>query len=119
MQHLGHAKVYAMKGDPMFKFNPLTYWKLAAEAGQIMAESQAVIGLRMAGMAGLWPMGQAENSRMIHEKLAAATQSQQAALRSAMSGGSLPEIARAAMKPVGRRTKANVRRLAKSAQQKG
>lgn len=103
----------------MFKFNPLSYWNAAVEAGQIMAESQTVIGLRMAGMAGLWPMGQAENSRMIHEKLAAATQSQQAALRSAMSGGSLPEIARAAMRPVGKRTKANVRRLAKNATPKG
>lgn len=100
-----------MKGSPMFKLNPFACWQLSLEAGQIMAESQAVIGMRLAGMAGLWPMGAAENTRMVTEKLEAGAQAQRAALKSAISGGSLADIARAAMKPVGIRTKENVRRL--------
>ncbi len=97
----------------MFKLNPFAYWQATLEAGQIMAESQTVIGVRLAGMAGFWPMGQAESSRMVSEKMEAAAQSHHAAVQAAMAGCSLPEIARAAMKPVGKRTKANLRRLSR------
>lgn len=103
----------------MFKFNPLSCWHLSLEASQILAESQAVIGMRLAGMVGLWPVSAAETSQMVTEKLEAGAQAQRAALNTAFSGGSLTEIARAAMKPVGVRTKANVRRLTRKVGKSG
>lgn len=99
----------------MFPPNPFDIWRASVEATRIMAESQLVIGLRLAGMAGLWPMGQAETGRMVAEKLAASQQARVAALKAGMAGGSLPQIALAAMKPVGRRTRANARRLTRKA----
>ncbi len=99
----------------MFPLNPFDYLRVTMKAAQIMAESQTVIGLRLAGMAGLWPMGGAENSRMVSEKMEAGAQAHTAAMKSAMAGGTLSDIAMAAMKPVGARTSANARRLAKKA----
>lgn len=95
----------------MFPPNPFDYWRASIEATRILAESQLVIGLRLAGMAGFWPMGRAETGRMLAEKIAAGQQSGAAALKASLAGGSLPEIALAAMQPVGRRTRANARRL--------
>ena len=103
----------------MFPVNPFDYWRASLEAGRIMAESQLVIGLRLAGLAGLWPMGQAETGRMLAEKIAAGQQAGAAALRAGLAGGSLPEIALAAMKPVGRRTRANALRLTRKAGKQG
>ena len=99
----------------MFPTNPFDFWRVSFEAGRILAESQLVIGLRLAGLAGVWPMGQAETGRMVVEKLAASLQSGEAAMRAGLGGGSLPQIALAAMKPVGRRTRANARRLTRKA----
>lgn len=99
----------------MFPPNPFDILRASIEATRIMAESQLVIGLRLAGMAGFWPMGQAETGRMLSEKIAAGQLAGQAALRAGMAGGSLPQIALAAMQPVGRRTRANARRLTKKA----
>jgi hypothetical protein len=95
----------------MFLPNPLDYWRASIEAVRIMTESQVVIGLRLAGFAGFWPMDGAEGPRMLAEKLQAGAMSSGAALRVGLAGGSLPEIALAAMKPVRRRTRANARRL--------
>ncbi len=88
----------------------------AMAASKIMAEAQVVIGLRVAGMAGMWPMGQAENDRMLAEKLQAGADAATAVMRSAIAGGSLPDMALAAMRPVGRKTKANLRRLSRKVQ---
>jgi hypothetical protein len=85
------------------------------EASRIMAESQTVIGLRLAGMAGFWPMGQAETGRMVMEKLEAGALAAGAAFQAGMAGGNASEIAMAAMKPVRRRTRANARRLSRKA----
>ncbi|MCF8512352.1 MAG: hypothetical protein K9G43_12960 [Rhodobacteraceae bacterium] len=103
-----------MKGYPMFPFNPFAYWSASIAAGQIMAESQLVIALRVAGMAGILPMAEGETQRMLSEKLAAGKEAGQAALRAGWAGGSLPTIVMAAMKPVGRRTRANARRLSRN-----
>lgn len=99
----------------MLRTNPFDFWRASLEATRIMAESQVVIGLRLAGMAGFWPMGQAETGLMVQEKLRAGLQSGEAAMRAGFAGGSLPEIALAAMKPVGKRTRSNVRRLVRKA----
>ena len=99
----------------MLPLTPHGYWRIVLQASQILTESHTVIALRLSGMAGLWPMAEVENQRMISEKLTAATQATQAAIRTGAARGSLSEIAMAAMKPVGRRTKANAKRLTKAA----
>lgn len=95
----------------MFLPNPVDYWRASVEAARIITESQLVIGLRLAGFAGFWPMDGAEAPRMLAEKLQAGAMASGAALRVGLAGGSLPEIALAAMQPVRRRTRANARRL--------
>jgi hypothetical protein len=95
----------------MLSANPYDYWRMALQASQIMTESQTVIALRLSGLAGLWPMAEAEAQRMVDEKLDAAAQAGHAALRVGMTGGNLTDVAMAAMRPVARRTKANVKRL--------
>ena len=87
--------------------------KLMAQTGQVMAEAQTVITLRMMGMAGLWPVSKHEKSRMVTEKTAAVMASSRAAGR-ALAAGKMPaEVALAALKPVRARTKRNVTRLTK------
>jgi len=87
----------------------------AMAASKIMVEAQVVIGLRVAGMAGFWPMGQGETDRMVSEKVQASKDAAQALIRSAIAGGSLPDMAMAVMRPVGHVTKANARRLRRKA----
>jgi hypothetical protein len=99
----------------MLPLTPHGFWRVVLQASQIVTESHTVIALRLSGMAGLWPMAGAENQRMISEKLTAATQATRAAMRAGAAGGSLSDIAMAAMKPVGRRTKANAKRLTQAA----
>ena len=91
--------------------SPFDFIRPAMEASQIMAESHMVIGLRLAGLAGFWPMGQAETNRMMSEKVSASIDSAGAALKSGMAGDSLPDMAMAAMKPYRHKTKSNARRL--------
>ena len=90
---------------------PFDFMRPAMEASRIMAESERVIGLRLAGLAGFWPMGQAETNRMVSEKVNASLDSAGAALKSGMAGDSLPDMAMAAMKPYRHKTKSNARRL--------
>ena len=90
---------------------PFDFMAPALEASHIMAESQMVIGMRLAGMAGLWPMAETETERMLAEKLSAGMDSAHAALRSGMAGGNISEMAMAAMKPVRAKTRANAKRL--------
>lgn len=99
----------------MFLPSPFDYWRASLEAGQILVESQMVIGLRLAGFAGCWPIGQGEAGRMIGEKLTAGVLAGQAAMRAGLAGGSPAEIALAAMQPVRLRTRANARRLSQRA----
>ena len=103
----------------MVMVSPFDYFRPAMEAARIMAESQMVISLRLAGMAGFSPMGQAEMPRMVAEKMQAGLDMGHAAMKAGMAGDSLPDIAMAAMKPVRRRTKANARRLSRKAGGKG
>jgi hypothetical protein len=95
----------------MFPLNPADFWRSALQASQIMVESQTVIALRLAGMAGFWPMGGAEAARMVQEKMDATVEASQAMLRAGMAGGDLNAMAAAAMKPIRKRTNANAKRL--------
>ena len=83
----------------------------AIEAGLMAAEAQAVIAMRLAGMAGLWPVAPQEGLIMLAEKVAAGQDATMAALGAGLRGASAPEVALAAMAPYRRRTQANARRL--------
>lgn len=87
---------------------PMDFMAPALEASHILAESQWVIGMRLAG---LWPMARSETERMLVEKLSAGLDATHAALQTGMAGGSLSEVALAAMQPVRAQTRANAARL--------
>lgn len=93
--------------------NAFTPYFLGLEMLRIGMDSQAVVAMRMAGMMGLWATKPAEMSRMVREKPEAAMDAWFGMMRAAMSGAGTEAMMRAAMRPVGRRTGANVRRLAR------
>jgi hypothetical protein len=95
--------------------NPFDFMRPMIEASRMMVEAQQVIALRMAGMAGVWSMGPAENQRMVEEKVAAMTESAMAAMAAGLSGKSPAAVAMAAIRPVRRRTRANASRLGRKA----
>jgi hypothetical protein len=99
----------------MRMFDPFGLLAPMLEASKMMAEAQVVIGLRVAGMAGLWPMAETEANRMVEEKLHAGMDAAQAMLRAGMAGQSPSAVAMAAMKPLRHKTKANARRLQRQA----
>lgn len=115
---LGTDAMLQMQHQPRLE-NGMKYFSVfdlirpAMEASKIMADAQVVIGLRVAGMAGFWPMGRAEKHLMVAEKMSAGADAAGAVMRSAMAGGSLPDMAMAAMRPVRSKTKSNVRRLSR------
>ncbi|MFM2355437.1 MAG: hypothetical protein RLZZ528_1173 [Pseudomonadota bacterium] len=92
---------------------PLDCWRAGMEFATMMAEAQIVISLRLMGMAGVWNTPKGEHRRMVSEKAAAAQESGLAAARAMVSGAKPSEVARAALSPVRRRTRANVARLTK------
>ena len=93
--------------------NPFDLMRPTLEATRMMIEAQQVIALRLAGMAGFWPMQQDEPQRMLDEKLKAGQASTVAAVRASLAGKSPGDVALAAMKPLRRRTRANAARLGK------
>lgn len=86
----------------------VTFW---TETALMTLEAQMVIAMRVGGMAGFWNVTKAENNLMSTEKLAAVQASAFAAAAAIMLGASPAGIALAAIKPVRRKTTANVRRL--------
>jgi hypothetical protein len=92
-------------------FDPFDLMRPGLEAFQILAEAQTVIGLRLAGLAGIWPMGRAETEQMVCEKLEAGLDAGNAALRAGMAGASPSDVVMAAMAPVRKKTRANAKRL--------
>ena len=97
----------------MARNTPIHYWANAMQFSYLMAEAQAVITMRMMGMAGVWSVTSTEDSRMISEKVYAMTKATTDATKVAMTGGTVDEIAAAAIKPIRRKTRANARRLGK------
>lgn len=76
-------------------------------------EAQFIMTLRTAGMLGMLPHGKDENRLMVTEKADACRESLSAAFRSAARGARADQILAAALKPYGRRTRANAKRLAR------
>ncbi len=93
--------------------NPLKLMALNSQFTSLMLDTQAVMTLRMMGMAGALPHAKTENARMVDEKGPAMTQAFQAATKAAMAGKSPDQIMTAAMAPVSKKVRANRKRLTK------
>jgi hypothetical protein len=93
--------------------NAFDLMRLSVDTTRMLAEAQVVIALRLMGMAGVIPTSPGENARMVSEKVAAVQAAGVAMARAAMGGASATDVAAAGLKHVGRRTRANVRRLSK------
>ncbi|MCU0898968.1 MAG: antifreeze protein [Cypionkella sp.] len=95
-------------------FSALDLMRLSMNTSLMLMQANSVIAMRMMGMAGAWRVSPQENNRMVSEKMRAGMKSGLAAQAVALSGGSMTEIAEAALAPVKRATAANARRLARS-----
>ena len=85
--------------------------RLQFATARMLVEAQTVIGLRMLGMAGVLTPAPGETARMVAEKRSAFSAAGMAATRAAMAGRGPLGAYGAALAPVGRRTRANARRL--------
>lgn len=92
---------------------PIAYWALGVRTAQMLAEAQTVVAFRMLGMAGGWPVSPAENTRMVVEKGPAFIRAYGDAAVAAMKGKRPDEIAEAALRPIGRKTRSNAKRLSR------
>lgn len=90
---------------------PLAYWSLGIRAAQVLAEAQTVIAFRVMGMSGALRVSPSENTRMVLEKGPAFMRAYGDAATAAMRGKRLDEIAQAALRPIGKKTRANAARL--------
>ena len=97
----------------MFSMFPKNHVRLWAQFARMTIEAQMVIGLRTAGMMGIMAQAPGEPSRMVAEKQAAATESLFAMAQAAGRGASAERVMSAALRPYGKRTRANSRRLSK------
>lgn len=99
-----------MQGVKMDPFKP---WRSAFAVWRVMAEAQVVMSLRVLGMMGVLPASPRENRTMAAEKGPAFARVAVAAGAAALAGKGPDGIAEAAVRPVRRRTSANVKRLTK------
>jgi hypothetical protein len=98
--------------------SPFDLFRPAMSMGWMLAEAQTVIALRMLGMAGALPSARDEPLRMMTEKIAAAQEAGLAVARAQARGADGAAIVMAGLRPVRRRTKANVKRLTGAARSK-
>ena len=82
-------------------------WSLGLATTKMMAEAQAVIALRLLGMAGIWSVTPSENARMITEKTKALHQSASAASKAALQGRAPEKVLLIALAPIRNKTSAN------------
>lgn len=93
--------------------NPLTIMTLNTQLASLILDTQAVMSLRILGMAGALPQSRGEKSRMVNEKAPAMVKAFEAAAKAAMAGGRPDQIMAAAMAPVSKKVRANRKRLTK------
>lgn len=86
-------------------------YALQVQVAMIAIEAQTVVAYRCLGMAGLWPSDAKERRRMVMEKPPAFAASGWAATQAMMQGKSPDQVARAAIIPLRRKTRANAKRL--------
>lgn len=90
---------------------PAAQMRLMSQFARMAIEANMVIGLRMAGMMGLMAQAPGEPFRMVAEKQAALSESVMAMASAGMRGHSAERMLSAGLRPYGRRTRANSRRL--------
>ena len=93
------------------KSSPFDIWRSSMEFGALALETQAVVTMRMMGMAGIWPVEKSENDRMLAEKNPAFARAATAATAVAMQGGRMDEIVSAATKSLTTKARSNRKRL--------
>lgn len=98
----------------MSKTPTLAFWQSGVAMATMLGEAQIVIALRMAGVAGLWTLAPGETARMVSEKQQAFAEAARDMTAAALQGQHPERILDAAIRPVGRRTRANARRLARA-----
>ena len=98
---------------PLTPVTPAQALQIAIRSSILVVEAQMVIGMRVMGMMGLWHTSPGEPVRMVGEKIAAVQDAGLAATRAAMTGKSPAVMLDHALKPIQRRTRANVSRLAR------
>lgn len=89
----------------------LELWRLQMRTARMMAEAQAVIAVRMLGMAGMLPSEAGETTRMITEKQAAFAQSGLAVAGAMLAGKTAMQAYGLGLTPIGRATRGNAARL--------
>jgi hypothetical protein len=92
---------------------PIEAWYSGLQFATMLAEAQMVVTYRVLGHMGLWATAPGETTRMIREKPAIFVKSAMAAASAAQAGKRPDEILSAAVGPVGRKTRSNMRRLAR------
>lgn len=92
---------------------PIAYWALGVRTAQMIAEANTVIAFPFLGLSGGWPVSPMESTRMVTEKGPAFIRSYGDAAVAAMKGKRLDQIAEAALKPIGRKTRSNAKRLSR------
>ncbi|MBC7146965.1 MAG: hypothetical protein H5U24_16415 [Thioclava marina] len=93
--------------------DPLSLVRIGFEAARIGVEAQAVIAMRLAGMAGLWDVPMHETFQMLHEKPVAVAEATEAAAWAILKGHSADRAISASMSEIGRHTSANLARLSR------
>ena len=86
---------------------------LTLKAIQMGAEAQSVIALRMLRLAAGGHRMEAEATRMVTEKVAAATEAQLVTAAAAISGSPQHVVANKTLKAIRKRVRANKRRLSR------
>ena len=94
-------------------FDPMAFWRLSVDVGQMAVESQQIMTLRLLGLAGVVPMRADEPARMVAEKQDALAASGRAMSRAMMAGKGPTEVMAAGVKPMRTKTRANAKRLTK------
>ncbi|MXQ07709.1 antifreeze protein [Alphaproteobacteria bacterium GH1-50] len=91
----------------------LAWWGLGMRTAQMLAEANTVIAMRSLGAFGLWPVAAGEARRMWMEKPGAFVESAGRATTAMVQLKRPDQIVDAALKPIGRKTRSNSRRLSK------
>jgi hypothetical protein len=97
-------------------FDPFGFGRNMLNLTYLMAESQAVIGMRLLGMIGAFPVGPTENKRMVAEKVRAMGEASFAMWYSTLAMQHPNEVVAAGLKPFRSKTRANSRRLIRRGQ---
>jgi hypothetical protein len=91
--------------------DPFAPWRAGFAFWTMMAEAQTVMAVRTLGLWGVLPASPGENRRMVAEKGPAFARAAVAAGLAAAAGKPPLAVAEAALAPIGRKTRANARRL--------